>query len=749
MTEHDRTDGSIMPQVGAQEWASVDPIDQLGEDNANPVVLVANRLHGRWTWAFLLGLVLAPILAYLGWKLAPVTYKAEGRIEFVSVLPALMDQTLETGPQEVEMESNRLSVFSGQVIVEALADPALRSYQGTDPGTFKFTIYAGLAVSVPKRSNLVKVTHEGEDPVLSADIVASILRAYRKIHAPSPEVELEQKRARVKELARASEAEIDDIDLQRRNLFANNRYGIAEVDSIIEANTTRIRELELERLEIRRHLNTIIDAAQLEGRDPAPENDADRIHPSSDDLNLLDPVHAVAKGSVQTLQSRFEAVQGRFGEDHPTVRRARSQLNAAQQQLMAVEQGVTRRWLDGPGKKLTFGLLQNRLIAVDDESSELREVNADLSEQVFDAEKLMDRLERVKAQLATYEARLTEFGNEEEIVREGRVRVMVKEVTPPLVPSKDRRAMMAAAGAIGGFGFSFVLFFVLGSIDQRTYGVRQFADSHNRLRTLGVMPNIDEVDDSPDTVNLATDCVHRIRARIEARRAPERGFALMITSPFQGDGKTTLAVSLGWSYAESGYRTVLVDADFIGRSMTHQFGRLREPGLREIVRSGRLNGEVAALGHPNLSLLGVGFDRRVSAANLNPGLLRRVFESLRESFDMIIVDTGPMTASIEALPVASVSDGVVLTLRRGRSRARVAECIDDIRSVGADYLGIVLNYADRTDCMQYGSTSHASMEVITALEAGPAPIPAESSSLIDKLNPSESGDDPNKRQPEG
>jgi Mrp family chromosome partitioning ATPase len=238
-----------------------------------------------------------------------------------------------------------------------------------------------------------------------------------------------------------------------------------------------------------------------------------------------------------------------------------------------------------------------------------------------------------------------------------------------------------------------------------------------RLRTLGVMPNMDEVDESPDTVNLATDCVHRIRARIESRRAPERGYALMISSPYQGDGKTTLAVSLGWSYAESGYRTVIVDADFIGRSMTHQFGRLREPGLREIVRSGKLNGEVVELGHPNLNLLGVGFDRRVSAANLNPGVLRRVIEALREEFDIIIVDTGPMTASIEALPVASVSDGVVLALRRGRSRSRVMECIQDIRGVGADYLGIVLNYADQADCMRYGSTSRTSMEVIAALEA--------------------------------
>ena len=82
---------------------------------------------------------------------------------------------------------------------------------------------------------------------------------------------------------------------------------------------------------------------------------------------------------------------------------------------------------------------------------------------------------------------------------------------------------------------------------------------------------MDEAGKNSDAVVLASDCVHRLRGRIESRRAPEKGYSIMVSSPFQGDGKTTLAVSLGWSYAESGYKTLLIDADFVGRAMTHQF----------------------------------------------------------------------------------------------------------------------------------------------------------------------------------
>ena len=111
-----------------------------------------------------------------------------------------------------------------------------------------------------------------------------------------------------------------------------------------------------------------------------------------------------------------------------------------------------------------------------------------------------------------------------------------------------------------------------------------------------------------------------------------------------------------------------------------------------------------------------------------------MIDAVRSEFDVIIVDSGPITASIEAIAIASAVDGVILALRRGRSRSRLAECIQDIRSVGADYLGVVLNYADRSDCERYGSTSKMSAGVEESLLGdGPEEIPAQSNPLLGDL----------------
>ena len=737
----DQEDQEIIIHEESQDsgWVSSDAnhnVDDRVEDQANPLVMVLDRMHGRWLWAILLGIVLAPALSYLGWKLTPVKYMVRSHIEFVSVLPALVADTFETSRRETEMEAKVLEVYDHNVIQEALADPELANYVSADRyAEFAQDVYEGLAVSVPKRSQIVVVSYESQDRDLPHRVVGSVLRAYGKIKEPDSDVEFRKKRDRIEDLATKTENTIDDLDEQRRILFANNRYGISEVASIIESNTTQIRELEIERLEVEKYINTITRLLRQDGIEPDAANSEHRIHPTDDDLRGLEPMYELTRQQEKNMQLQLKSYQERFAAGHQVLRRLKSQAEAKTQEFTALAMNAKSAWLQGPGKSLTYPELTNRLIEIEDKSRALRGINAELSQQQYEADKIDSRLTREKSKLTDYERRLTEIENETESVKEGRVRIKDKGLGAPLAPEKDRRALMAVSGAFGGFGVSFALFFVLGSFDKKTFGVRQLGDHNNRLRTLGVMPNMNEVDKSPETVNLATDCIHRIRARIEARRSPEPGYALMVSSPFQGDGKTTLAVSLGWSYAESGYKTLLIDADFIGRAMTHQFGKLRDPGLREIVRSGKMNGEVVELGHPNLNLLGVGFDRRVSAANLNPTVLRKVINTLRDDFDMIILDTGPLTASIEALPVASVADGVALSLRRGRSRARITDCIHDIRGVGTDYLGVVLNYANRGDCMKYGSTSRTSMEVISALEsAGTEALPSGSHPLLGKIS---------------
>jgi Mrp family chromosome partitioning ATPase len=150
--------------------------------------------------------------------------------------------------------------------------------------------------------------------------------------------------------------------------------------------------------------------------------------------------------------------------------------------------------------------------------------------------------------------------------------------------------------------------------------------------------------------------VHQIRNQIEVMRDPTRGYVLAISSPFQGDGKTSIVMALGWSYAAAGYRTLLVDCDLVGRSLTRQLGAVDQVGLKEALIRREVGGSIAPLPVQHLSVLPVGLDSRFGPEMLRRSDLHELFEQVRDEFDMVIVDTGPLLGSLESTPVTTAAD---------------------------------------------------------------------------------------------
>lgn len=729
---------AIGPVTGGSSWAAEAPTE---ESAPNPLTMVLDRMHGRWLWAILLGCLLAPVFAGLGFTLGPVKYDATAVLSVESRLETLVEETIETQQINVgELVAQQAQLVQDpQVLYKAFADSELAKWEATRP-SYRDAVASGVKVSVPRGAALFLVTFTDKDPRFAADAVNAVVRAYVEIFAPNTEIEFQQKLDKIQVRIDASRRRIEDLKRQRIELLEDSQYAITDVQAIVDTNVDGIRRLESfvaavdgqlarirEEVAVQARARAEAESREVAAEELEPRVD-DRVEPTIEQLAAVDSELPTLEENLNRTQVAFGLVASQFGPAHQQYRRAKANLEAQENNFTARLAAATAEWKKGPGRTFTWGALSERKATLSAELEELRTENKQLALDQIQAEDLAGKIAGETAELAKLEDRRQGLDRERDSIRQGRVTLRT-EAVPAFQPTSDKKIPAAAAGAFGGFAVSFAIFFLIGTLDQKTFGVRQLQDQRNSLRVLGVMPNMDEVEDDADTVTLATDCVHRIRARIESRRSHHAGYALMVSSPFQGDGKTTLAVSLGWSYAESGYKTLLLDADFIGRAMSHQFGRLKDPGLREIIRDGQVDDEIQELGHPNLSLLGVGFDRRISAANLSPRIMSQVIDSLRGRFDLIIIDSGPITASIEAMPVASAVDGTVLALRRGRSRARLAECIEDIRAVGTDYLGVVLNYAERSDCLRYGSTSRMSASVQTALEEG------DGSVLSDASNP--------------
>ena len=744
--EYTAEDGSLGP-VDDSRYVDGGFSDPEGEATSSPLDVVLTRMHGRWIQAIVLAAILAPIFGVAGFLLGPVEYTSSAQLQVIRSVDPLVEKTIET--ENIDATSVRADqatlIGSNQVAARAIGKLAER-WESEEP-SFRESVANEITVRMPRSSTLLLIQMEHPNRGFAAAAVNAVANAFLELHAPDSEVVFQQKVEKIQGRIEASRMRIRELSRQKNEILKDNEYQITSPGMIMDRRFEQLRRLDAQiedaESDAERVRDSVVAAARKraeeEEREPTEEEmtpkDDDLLVPSDKELESIDPELTGMESSLDDLRLQFSLIQNRFGPRHEQYRRFEATVIAREKNYEKRVQAAREAWMAGPGQDHSWGSIQRRIGELRSDRTEIVDKMKSLDDAIIKSDEISTKIIGEQAELKKLGDRWQDLDREREGIRKGRVEFL-SEGMPGVIPSKDKRLQAAMFGSVAGFGAAFALFFLVGTLDQKTYAVSQLErGGGSSLKVLGVLPNMDEVTEDAEAVTLATDCIHRLRGRIEARRAPERGYALMVSSPFQGDGKTTLAVSLGWSYAESGYKTLLLDADFIGRAMTHQFGRLRDAGLREIIKNGRVQDEIVSLGEENLSLLGVGFDRRISAANLSPRLMARVLESVRDEYDIIIIDSGPITASIEAMPVASSSDGAVLALRRGRSRSRLPECIADLRSVGTDYLGVVFNYAEKSDCMRYGSTSKMSTAVKAALEGeDTTALPSARNPLLGDMN---------------
>jgi Mrp family chromosome partitioning ATPase/uncharacterized protein involved in exopolysaccharide biosynthesis len=683
-----------------------------GEGSVNLWVLLNDRMHGRWKWAIAAGLILGASLAVVGFRMATVSYSARGLVQVESELPTLVMETPETTSLQnfaAFIGSQAELMRDARVISDALKSDQLQAHLsalGDDPQS---SLIAGLSIGVIRGTNLIGVEFAAEDRRLAQAAVNGVIEAYFRIYGPNSETTHTRTMQQVRTLLTDSRRRLSDLEDERERVIRDSAFGTFEAAGPQLLTTIdRANELQ-EQIDQFGELRAAIEAIAVAEDRAVDPNDV--APPGDVDLEAADPGLPMLTKAMEDDQLALSILRSRMSEQHPLVRQASSRVEASRAAVEARRSELRERWRELMAPRFGYAALGAKQDELSEELAELRG-RIDQDQRGRTRVAAIDRdLIAVTAEINRYESRLAGLETESESIRQGRVTIRAMAQLPTS-PSRDRRIQYSAAGFLGGFGASLASFFLLGTIDRRAFASRQLESDATRFKPLGVVPDMSRLGDTDEERVLLEDCVHRIRNRIEVRRPHgDHGFALKVSSPFQGDGKTSVAAALAWSYAQAGYRTAMVDADFIGRALSHQFSMLAEPGVREAMRDPERVLSLIRPARPNLDILPAGSDKAVNAGHLQPAAIRQLLTRLREHYEIVVVDSGPMTASVESLPIIGAVDGVVLVLRRGRNRDRLTECIEDIRHVGTPYLGAILNYATLGDCQRYSSLSRVSSDL--------------------------------------
>lgn len=216
-------------------------------------------------------------------------------------------------------------------------------------------------------------------------------------------------------------------------------------------------------------------------------------------------------------------------------------------------------------------------------------------------------------------------------------------------------------------------------------------------------------------VTAVAEAYRYIRTYLNFRLAGKSNQVLLITSPGMSEGKSTTATNLAIVMAQAGKKVLLIDAD-LRRPRLHQlFDESVGSGLIEILmdeswdESESLNKLIE-----NVTLVTAGkpverakiekSDSKLPVLNQGMGdpsellsseRMRTFIISMREQYDLIVIDTPPVLAAADALLLSSLSDAVLVVVRSGVTKEgeldMAMEALDDVE---ANVLGTILNGFD-------------------------------------------------------
>jgi capsular exopolysaccharide synthesis family protein len=169
--------------------------------------------------------------------------------------------------------------------------------------------------------------------------------------------------------------------------------------------------------------------------------------------------------------------------------------------------------------------------------------------------------------------------------------------------------------------------------------------------------------------------------------------SLVVASPIQQDGKTTVAVNMALAYALDERDVILIDGDLRRPQVAARLGKEASIGLDAVLVGERTLDEALInidVGAGRLRILPGATPPPNPAVLLGSQRMRALLAELKERVDLVIIDTPGLLAVSDSIPLFNQVDGSVIVSRLGRTpKEALLRAKQVIKSAGGTVLGSV------------------------------------------------------------
>ena len=599
----------------------------------------------------------------------------------------------------------RVWTYVGSLSVRGLDELPPASARNTDlDGVSAIAINAYLSrltVEPKFGTRLVVVSFSAPDPVLAARIANAHVHHYLRLGL---ELRSESGRAaveflanqliKIKQRVQQSEAVLNTYRHQKGIVS----FSVADTNKVAEGRmedlTRALTEAETKRIAAEAQMRQVLTG----NYDSLPQV-------------VTNPAITALKSQVQHLQAEYAYMSTAFNNRYPKLAELKAEFLEA------------HRTLDREMRTVAEAVERSYKSAVDEENHLRAEIDADKEQDLaLNDASLEDAVlaREVETNRELYKNVLLRMQQIQvgELAPVTNVSIVDRAVAPPFPSTPKKRRDLAISGLFALL-CGIALAFILDQLDNRLKTSEE-VEQYLNLPNLAVAPDfamlhkatgsykrLDSLrrallrsgDTAGEPLNSHLhqpgkgEVYRSIRTALLFSRAGSPPRKVLVTSAIEGEGKTWTAIHTALAFAQTGGRTLLIDAD-LRRPQCHEvLGVVKSVGLSEVL-IGQLEPERAIISNGTFFLLPAGSHVPNPAELLTSARMLEVLQALSGSYEYILLDSAPLMYASDTVGMATMVDGVVLVAGAETPKQSVRRASERLAFAGANVLGVVLNRVD-------------------------------------------------------
>ncbi len=275
--------------------------------------------------------------------------------------------------------------------------------------------------------------------------------------------------------------------------------------------------------------------------------------------------------------------------------------------------------------------------------------------------------------------------------------------TAPYKPNKQENiALSMLFGLAGGIGLAFFIEYF-----DNTFKNTHEIEKTTRLPALGMIPmqKFPAVVKRPliaysQSRSPVAEAFRSIGTFIMLSSSAKPPKTILVTSPGEKEGKTTICINTAMALAESTGNGVIIDADLRKPKLHHSFGTDNAVGLSTFL-SGNAEFEEGLIQKTQINGLNIITSGPIAPNPSELVVSRRMkdlLEALYTMYDFVIIDSPPLMGMSDSIYLSRIVDGSVIVIKAGETTKQVlSETKKIYRNINAKILGVVLNGIKEND----------------------------------------------------